>query len=104
IALNTWARPEAILDLSVRAQVDFEHSLIDLNPPSRKQTKKRRPIIRLTENLRGWLEHWGEDRPLSYQARTHIDDDNDNLSGDPLPTSKLNSTDVPSRGCLPVTV
>ena len=75
IALNTWARPEAILDLSVRAQVDFEHSLIDLNPPSRKQTKKRRPIIRLTENLRGWLELWGEDRPLSYRAQNHIDDD-----------------------------
>jgi len=73
IALNTWARPEAILDLSVRLQVDFEHSLVDLNPPSRKQTKKRRPIIRLTENLRGWLEHWGEDRPLSYKTRSQDD-------------------------------
>ena len=68
IALNTWARPEAVLDLSVREQVDFENGLVDLNPPGRKQTKKRRPTIKLTENLRGWLEHWGEDRPLSYSA------------------------------------
>lgn len=64
IALNTWARPEAVVDLSVRAQIDFEHGLVDLNPPGRKQNKKRRPIIKLTENLRGWFEHWGEDQPL----------------------------------------
>jgi integrase len=66
IALNTWARPEAIVDLSVGKQVDFENSLIDLNPPNRRQNKKRRPIIRLTANLRSWLEHWVEDKPLSY--------------------------------------
>ena len=69
IALNTWARPEAILDLSVRAQVDFENGLVDLNPPGRKQNKKQRPKIKLTENLRGWLEHWGVDRPLSYNSK-----------------------------------
>jgi integrase len=66
IALNTWARPEAIVDLSVGKQVDFENSLIDLNPPNRRQNKKQRPIIRLTTNLRSWLEHWVEDKPLSY--------------------------------------
>jgi integrase len=69
IALNTWARPEAIIELRVREQVDFVHGLIDLNPAGRKQTKKRRPIIKLSENLRGWLEHWGEDQPLSYTVR-----------------------------------
>jgi integrase len=69
VALNTWARPEAILDLSVRAQVDFENGLVDLNPPGRKQNKKQRPRIKLTENLRGWLEHWGADRPLSYNSK-----------------------------------
>jgi hypothetical protein len=69
IALNTWARPEAIPELSARAQVDFENSLIDLNPPNRKQNKKRRPVIKLTENLRGWFEFWSEDKPLSYDRK-----------------------------------
>jgi hypothetical protein len=66
LALNTWARPEAIVELSVKQQVDFENGLLDLNPPGRRQNKKQRPVIRLTTNLNGWLEHWGEDRPLSY--------------------------------------
>ncbi len=70
LALNTWARPEAIVDLNVRKQVDFENELLDLNPPNRRQNKKQRPIIRLTTNLRGWLEHWAEDRPLSYDKKS----------------------------------
>jgi hypothetical protein len=43
MALNTWARPEAIADLSVRHQVDFTRGIIDLNPPGRLQNKKVRP-------------------------------------------------------------
>jgi integrase len=66
IALNTWARPAAIIDLSIGKQVDFENDLIDLNPPNRRQNKKQRPVIRLTANLRSWLEYWAEDKPLSY--------------------------------------
>ena len=69
IALNTWARPEAILELSVRTQVDFGEGLINLNQPGRKQNKKHRPTIKLTENLRGWFEFWGEDKPLAYGTR-----------------------------------
>ena len=68
IALNTWARPEAIVELNVRQQVDFTNELLDLNPSGRRQNKKHRPVIRLTTNLKGWLEHWNEDRPLSYTA------------------------------------
>lgn len=68
IALNTWARNSAIFDLRVERQVDFEYGLVDLNPPGRRQTKKRRPVIRLTDNLRAWLMHWNEDRPIKqYQ-------------------------------------
>jgi len=69
IALNTWARPEAVLTLSVKSQVDFENGLVQLNPPGRKQNKKHRPTIRLTDNLRSWLKHWAEDRPLAYKAK-----------------------------------
>jgi len=70
LALNTWARPEAIVELSVKRQVDFANALLDLNPPGRRQNKKQRPVIRLSSNLRGWLEYWGEDHPLSYTALT----------------------------------
>ncbi|CAN5476514.1 hypothetical protein BH10PSE7_BH10PSE7_15040 [soil metagenome] len=64
ILLNTWARPEAILDLKVSTQVNFEAGIVKLNPPERKQTKKVRPAIALTENLSGWLRTWGDDRPI----------------------------------------
>lgn len=68
-ALNTWARPEAITDLSVKAQVSVERRLIDLNPPGRTQTKKIRPVIRLTDNYMGWLLYWNLDRPISINGR-----------------------------------
>lgn len=80
IALNTWARPEAIVDLQLRGQVDFVAGLIDLNPAGRRQTKKRRPIIKLTENLRGWFECWGENKPLSYDAKSEADGDRKSAS------------------------
>lgn len=44
IAAATMARPTAILELQWR-QVDFEHGIIDLNPPGRQQNKKRRPTV-----------------------------------------------------------
>lgn len=66
VALNTWARPEAITDLDVSAQVDFTHKLVDLNPPGRRQNKKRRARIRLTTNLDYWLRKWDTPRPLTY--------------------------------------
>lgn len=66
IALNTWARPEAILDLDVEKQVNFQIGTIDLNPPGRTQQKNKvRPLIRLTDNLRGWLIHWDSTKPIN---------------------------------------
>lgn len=66
LALNTWARPEAILDLRTDKQVRWNFGLIDLNPPGRRQTKKYRPKIRLTENLRDWLRHWDQSAPMTW--------------------------------------
>lgn len=66
IALNTWARPEAICELNVATQVDFSNGLINLNPPGRPQNNKYRPTIRLTDNLRGWLLYWNLERPILY--------------------------------------
>lgn len=68
IALNTCARNEAIFDLDISKQVNWEFGTIDLNPVGRRQTKKRRPILKMTTNLAGWLKHWGDDRPIrQYQ-------------------------------------
>lgn len=65
IALNTLARPAAVLDLAPR-QVDYALGLINLNPPGRKQTKKRRPIVRLPGTLEPWLAAWGGEADELY--------------------------------------
>jgi hypothetical protein len=70
IMLNTCARNEAIFDLVVSQQVDFNYGTIDLNPPGRRQTRKRRPIIRMTTNLAGWFKHWEDDKPIRHYQDT----------------------------------
>ena len=69
MALNTWARPETITELSVLKQVDWSAGVVDLNPRDRVQNKKRRPRIRLTDNLRGWLLYWDVDKPITHFGR-----------------------------------
>jgi|GEM_PF-480938 len=55
IAMNTLARPGAILDLRA-AQFDETHNRIDLNPPGRKQNKKHRPVLAVSPTLKPWLQ------------------------------------------------
>jgi len=57
IALNTLARPAAILELTPE-QIDLTHGLIDLNRKGRRQTKKRRPIVSVPDTLAPWLAAW----------------------------------------------
>jgi len=63
IALNTWARPQSVIDFrDDEATVNRRFATLDLNPLGRRQTVKFRPKIRLTDNLCGWLDHWrGQD-------------------------------------------
>lgn len=68
IALNTWARPEAIHDLDFTTQVDHEYGLVYLNPADRTQTKKYRPTIRLTDNLAMWAKYWGAAYPMQFRG------------------------------------
>jgi len=69
LAFNTLSRPCAILDLN-KDQIDFENRLIELNPTGRKQTKKYRPTVPVTETLLPWLEE-AEDGPLvAYWGRS----------------------------------
>lgn len=71
MALGTAARPEALITLTW-PQVDFENGLIHLNPEGRKQTSKRRPIVRMPDTLRQALEPLPRDTPrvLMFRGRT----------------------------------
>ena len=55
LLLGTAARPEAILQLT-RFQCDLARGIIDLNPPGRSQTKKRRPVVPMPDFLAPWIE------------------------------------------------
>ena len=62
LALNTWARPGAVVQLGPAA-VDRDRWLLDINPSGRRQTKKRRPVIAVSKNLKGWIEYWASVDP-----------------------------------------
>lgn len=55
LAIMTAARFDAILRLEW-GQVDFATNIIHLNPPGRKQTKKRRADVAMSEELRAVME------------------------------------------------
>jgi integrase len=54
LAINTAARPEALLELR-REQIDVERRLLHLNPIGRTQTKKHRPTLPISNTLLPWL-------------------------------------------------
>ena len=51
LAFGTAARPGSLLELKTWQQLDFDGEVIDLNPPGRKQNKKRRPSIPMAKFL-----------------------------------------------------
>ena len=55
LAIGTAGRPQALLQLT-RFQCDLDRRTINLNPPGRVQTKKRRPILPMANWLRPWIE------------------------------------------------
>jgi integrase len=80
LLFNTLSRPGALLELQP-FQIDFEHRLIDLNPPGRAQTKKRRPILPISDTLLPWLQarrkqrylvqwHEAQARPIGSVKKT----------------------------------
>jgi len=62
LGVFTMARPSAIFELKW-AQVDFIRNLIDLNPPGRRQTAKKRPVVPMPPELR-------EEMEAAFKART----------------------------------
>ena len=55
LMIGTGARPEALLELT-RFQCDLDSGSINLNPPGRVQTKKRRPVLPMAGWLRTFIE------------------------------------------------
>jgi integrase len=68
IAANTLARPDAVRGLCP-FQVDFNSRLIQLNPPGRRQTKKFRPTLPITETLLPWLRVWDGSPYVNYRGK-----------------------------------
>lgn len=65
LGLYTMARPSAILDLTWD-RVDFTRRLIDLNPAGRKQTAKKRPVVKMNDELFEALEAAYAARQIAY--------------------------------------
>ncbi|MGO7762892.1 tyrosine-type recombinase/integrase [Rhizobium ruizarguesonis] len=68
IMLNTLSRPEAALDLSP-AQVRLDDQHIHLNPKGRKQTKKYRPIVPITDTLLPFVSATGVERFVLWNGK-----------------------------------
>jgi integrase len=65
IALATMARPTAILELQW-TQIDWDHGTLNLNPPGRRQTKKRRPTVALDDETLNLLKEAHEAAQSDY--------------------------------------
>lgn len=65
LGLATMARPTAILELTWD-RVDFERGTVDLNPRGRRQTRKRRPVVPLNDEVLDALRTAWEARQSEY--------------------------------------
>jgi hypothetical protein len=77
-AVATWARPDALLELTDKQWIP-DAGVLDLNPKGRRQTKKRRPVV-----------------PVPRQFRPYLDA----LDGQLLPVSALRHAWEPMRDAL----
>lgn len=68
VAANTLARPAAVLELKP-FQADLKRRLMSLNPPGRKQSKKYRPTVPITNTLLPWLQSVKANHIVNYHGR-----------------------------------
>jgi integrase len=68
LIIGTASRPEALLELT-REQCDLQHGVIDLNPPGRPRTKKRRPRVPMPAFLRPWIETVPSGHLVTYKSK-----------------------------------
>jgi integrase len=67
LLIHLGARVGALLD-AVKAQVDLEQNLFDLNPPGRETTNKGRPELPIPITLRPWLEDLPDGPLITYRG------------------------------------
>jgi integrase len=67
VLIGTAGRPEAILQLT-RFQCDLAARTMDMNPPGRTQTKKRRPVLPIPNWLVPWIEA-ADGHLVSYRGK-----------------------------------
>jgi integrase len=67
LLIHLGARVGALLD-AVKAQIDFEQSLFDLNPPGREETNKGRPVLPIPATLCPWLEKLPDGHLITYRG------------------------------------
>jgi integrase len=67
LLIHLGARVGALLDM-IKAQIDLEQNLIDLNPPGRETTNKGRPELPLPRTLRPWLEDLPDGPLITYRG------------------------------------
>lgn len=65
IGLATMARPAAILELQW-TQIDWPRSMIDFNPPGRRQTRKKRPVVPVNDDVMALLRTAFDARQSPY--------------------------------------
>jgi integrase len=65
LALATASRKTALLELR-KSQVDLEQGLIRLNPYGRQQTKKRRPMVPISDDLMPIIKRIVEEAPGEF--------------------------------------
>lgn len=68
VLMNTGARPNAILALT-RFQINFERRLVNLHPPGRARTKKRNPVLPITDHLLPWLQAATGDYVVAWRGK-----------------------------------
>ena len=67
LLIHLGARVGAILD-AIKAQIDLEQNLFDLNPPGRETTNKGRPVLPIPATLRPWLEDLPDGPLITYRG------------------------------------
>jgi integrase len=68
LLIGTAARPEALLELTTW-QCDVERRTINLNPPGRVQTRKRRPIVPMPDWLVLWIQAAPPGHLVQYRGK-----------------------------------
>lgn len=63
LAIGTGARGMAICEL---AKNQIVGDTVQLNPPGRRQTKKRRPTIPMAPTVAAWVQDWGPGYLVTY--------------------------------------